>query len=223
MTDAGNDERPGIPEQDAARIADYVEGRLTLPEREELERRVLADDAMSAALYAELNLRGVFREAAQRPLPHAGSAIRPQARETAPTPRRRIALLQLRVVLPLAASLVLLLFLLPRLVSQPQRKPPVLRGSGATVVGLAQSGDLAEPPARFTWTRDPLAESYRFRLFDGRARLLHDAVTSDTTYVLPAQAVAWEGVTEGYWIVVPQAGGAQGPASRPVRFRLIGL
>ncbi len=114
----------------------------------------------------------------------------------------------LRIALP-AAAVLLIVWLLPdRSLRRSTDLPPVLRGAARVTVALEPIGAVERFPERFAWSADPLAQRYRFELYDAASTLRHTQVTNDTVTTLPpalqAEAAGgtrpWPG---GSWRVVP--------------------
>jgi len=84
-------------------------------------------------------------------------------------------------------------------------------GASSVIVALFPFGTFAEPPPKFTWTRDPLATGYRLELFNQSDTPFFSTETKDTTFVLPPDDPGWLQI--GSWRVTPILGG--GVAGRP--------
>lgn len=128
----------------------------------------------------------------------------------------------LRIALP-AAAVLLIVWLLPdRSLQRSTELPPVLRGAARVTVALEPIGAVERFPERFAWSADPLAQRYRFELYDAAARLRHTQVTSDTvTTVPPALQTEAAGGTPpwpgGAWRVVPIDAGGHELAAPPLQ------
>jgi hypothetical protein len=223
MSDRSDEPSAELGDDEVARIAAYLDGRLSASDARELEDRVVGSDRLAAALYAELTLRGVLGRpastAAQPARQRLSATLRAAGRSARP---RRQLWMRPRVLIPLAAALALLI-VLPRLLSGPAQRPPVLRGADRAPVGLSAVGELAAPPTGFQWTSHPMADRYRFRLYDARDELLFETTTREPATTLAPGAVDWSGITRGHWVVTPLAGdGTELTPSQPQRFQLVG-
>lgn len=193
------------------RLARWRAGEMDAAERAAFERDVLGSDALAEAAY---------REAAFDALAEPAAASAPAPRAAAPK-RAGLAWPKLawRVALPVAATL-LAVWMLPHLVGPRRASGPapgddLVRGEAAAVRLVVPAGAVDAAPTRFTWTRDPGAESYRVEIFDAEGTRVATAVTRDTTLdaaTLPAPAPG-----AGDWRVVPIApDGAERAASERV-------
>lgn len=193
-----------LPDDDQVeRLARYRAGSMSKSEREAFEKDVLASETLSEALYAELSLEVAANpEAPEQPESRRGASIRPLR-------PRAVALRWLPIAAGLAAVVALGWWRWhPR--PLPQGADYVRGEAGLTA--LEPSGTLDAPPARFRWTRDPGAASYRVELFDASGNDVATAVTRDT--VLAFTAVTGETLSAGQWRVV--AIGADGLDRRAV-------
>jgi len=187
-----SDERSTLPDAQAERLERYRAGRMGTAEREAFEREALADDALADALYAHEAL---------------GALARPRRRPAAPW--RELAL----------AATFLAVFAAGAWWEAGRESPaPVsVRRGGEAVRLLEPAGEVASPPACFTWTRDALAASYRFELGDEQGRVVATRVVRDTSLAVADLGI--EPPAAGYWSVVPLAAdGAERPAAAAMRF-----
>jgi hypothetical protein len=197
--------------RDENRLADYRAGRLSPEERRSFEESVLASDELAAELYAETSLDAAL-ETARKGDP-SGTVAGPERWW-----RRR----EVGFLVPLAAAALLLLVLRgPGDDDGSGPAPPTFRGEDAVARCVSPIGDLAAPPARFVWTRDPAAAMYRFELRDISSELLFRTTTSDTTLEVAADAWDADSFVEGYWKVVPMsAAGVERAKAPPALIRV---
>ncbi|HET9887888.1 MAG TPA: hypothetical protein VFR10_10265 [bacterium] len=156
-----------------------------------------------------------------------------------PTSRRAGSPSWLRYAIPIAAG-ALLVALLPRFarhrspevnkmpaatpaeMKNEERRPPQgepAPGTSSVIVALFPFGTFAEPPPKFTWTRDPLATTYRLELLDQSEKVFFTKETADTTFGLPPDDPAWLQI--GSWRVTPILGrGTTGRPSDPMLIRI---
>jgi hypothetical protein len=179
--------RRGLTPAQEERLADYLSGSLTPEARGRFEREILEDDALSAALYSEVNLETSLR-ASQGPAAGAPTAT------GAATARRRSWFggagrgITLRWALPVAgAAVVLIGFLLargplggPESANPGDAVDPIFRGAEGKLRLVAPIGSTPASPERFIWTREEGAVLYRFELFDEEMRPLFQVATPET-------------------------------------------
>lgn len=204
------------PEQEEL-LARYRAGAMPADERAAFERQVVASEALSEALYAEVSL----------------DALDAEARETARVLDARPALAArsrrgwswgvTRVLLPAAAALIVVAGIF-RLAGPPRGAhpaPDTVRGAEALAAPLEPVGELAAPPQRFVWSRDAGAESYRVDLYALDGSVIGTSVTRDTTMDFAALSPAE--VAAGEWQVVPlDADGLERPATPRAAFHTRG-
>jgi hypothetical protein len=193
-----NRTRRPLTHAEEERLARYRAGTMTPEARGAFEREILADDALSEALYSELAL----------------DAVGP--------PRRRPATFWL----PIAAA-VLALSAVALLWPRPAHRAPagapateILRGDpGAMAAPLEPIGTLDRMPATFRWARDRGAEAYRLEIYGPDGEMVLGAMIRDTT--ITWQALGLDSLASGTWRVVPLAAtGAERAARAPVSFEV---
>jgi hypothetical protein len=238
--------RPLSPE-DARRLAEYIEGRLSPAERKEVEREILARPEMAAALYADGGIQSILEEEAGAAGGRADDDVAAPARGLPFPPRMDPGApgRWLGIGLPIAALLVLGL-LTPQLIRMGQRGTAGRGGpeseedfrfrSGAAHTttdsggdgevstrprGLSPSGEVPSPPTHFVWTRDPGARLYRLEVQDETGRLLFFRMTRDTSVAVPEKAVEWGEVRSASWRVVPLVSRAERTPSGTVEFQIV--
>lgn len=201
------------PEQEE-RLARYRAGAMTADERAAFERQVVASEALSEALYAEVSLDALAveaREPARVPGARPALVLRP---------RRDWSWGVTRILLPAAAVLIVIagVFRLTGRERGAPAVPDIVRGAESLAEPLEPVGELAAPPQRFTWTRDPGAESYRVDLYAPDGSVIGTYVTRDTT--LGYSALSPAAVAAGEWQVVPlDTDGLERPATPRTAFR----
>lgn len=201
------------PEQEE-RLARYRAGAMAADERAAFEREAAASGALLEALYVEESLDALAADAlATAPVLDARPAI-------AARRRRGWSWGLTRILLPAAAAIAVAVGVF-RWAGMERRTPggeDVVRGAGAFAQPLEPTGDLASPPRRFVWTRDPAAETYRVELFGGDGAVIGVAVTADTT--LGIAALAPVAPAAGEWRVVPlDADGLERPVGPRAAFK----
>ena len=205
------------------RLARYRAGAMGDDERATFEREAVRDEALLEALYVEESLDALAadargeREAPGPPaLPMPVRDARPAIAERA---RRRWTRLA-GALLPAAAAIVLAVGVF-RWAGRERRGTTgddVVRGGGVAAQPLEPTGDLAGTPARFVWSRDPGAQSYRVELFDAQGAVIATVVTADTT--LAVEALTPSPPAAGEWKVTPlDADGIERPAAPAAAFR----
>jgi hypothetical protein len=199
--------------QQEERLARYRAGVMPAAERAEFEREVLASDALCEALYGEESLDALAAEA------RAAEKVLDARPALTARPRRGWSWGFTRVLLPAAAAVAVLVGVF-RWTGRERGAPPgedIVRGAGAQALPLEPTGEVASPPQRFVWSRDPGAQSYRVELFAPDGSVLGSAVTADTT--LGYSALAQAPVAAGEWQVVPlDADGLERPGAPRAAF-----
>jgi hypothetical protein len=239
-------ERRELSPEDARRLAEYVEGRLSPAERREVEREILARPEMAAALYADGGIQAMLEEEAGEAGGRAGdgAAASPGSLPFPPRMDPGAPARWLGIGLPIAAILVLAL-LTPQLIRMGQRGAAgrggpeseedfrFRSGTAHTALdsegveassrphGLSPSGEVPSPPTHFVWTRDPGARLYRLEVQDETGRLLFFRMTRDTSVAVPEKAIAWGEVRSASWRVVPLLSRAERTPSGTVEFRIV--
>jgi anti-sigma factor RsiW len=208
---------PSVPPEKEQRLVAYLAGELGPEETSTLEKEILTDDALAELFYSLQGMDAILTPAgpAEVPEPAASSPGR------VPFSQRAFEWLRPpRIWVPAAAAvLIAVLLARPAGFFGDGDHTVRMRGSEVAPVALAPMGDLTSPPERFVWRGSPNAARYRFRLLDSSARLVHEAVTSDTTLVVPAAFL--RGLATGTWIVVVQdRKGAETQVSQPATFRV---
>ena len=125
-----------------------------------------------------------------------------------------------RTSVPVAlAATALVAIGLSRFVGEDAPPADVMRGSDDGVVTVAPAEEIAAGARPvFVWRAVPGAARYRFELLDVDGNLLHEAVTTDTSVVLP-ESVTLDADVEHRWIVraTDQLGVQLGSAVRALR------
>jgi hypothetical protein len=178
------------------------------PEREAWERRALESPERSEELYAAISMRETLRETAN---------ATPTRRRTRWAPRR------------LAAGAVAVAAVVAFVVFGPLTEPgddgtPRLRGTGSSITPLAPEGELDHFPHRFTWstTTEEPGTTYRWELYDARARRRATEVVADTLLVRDPGSTPADSTGRWRWIVVEIApDGAEGGTSASTSFEVV--
>lgn len=202
---------------DEERLARYRAGAMPPAEREAFERDALADEALSEAIYREASFDALGGAAAPR-----GATITPLPPARMHGPGRRRALQAgARLAIAAGAAVVIGVTLWHARTRDSGPTPDVdaVRGVGSAVHVVEPAGPGDERPTRFTWTRDPQAESYRIEWLDAAGVPVTSRMTSDTTLVVESLGVALP--ESGSWRVVPI--GADGLERTPSEAAPFGL
>ncbi len=132
---------------------------------------------------------------------------------------------RIRLLLAIAGLVTAMAFLLQPLLEPPEHLAPDTSLSETTDAasaprGLEPTGDVPRAPWVFVWTKDPLATQYRFELRGAKDALLHEAVVTDTVFVLPRGFVDWNIIAGGAWRVTSIRADGREAARAPIPFRI---
>jgi hypothetical protein len=176
-------------------MARYLAGEMSASERREFEDKILRDRELASTLYADVNLRSSFDEAArtQRGRAHDGAEQR-DAWWRKPS---------FRWAVPAAAASVIVIVAIGIFNPRGPEDPSVFRGDGSVLQPITPKGDLNAPPNQFVWRSDPQATRYRFEWFDESSKPVFVTITADTV-VSPGPAdLSGPIPARGYWRVTP--------------------
>ena len=143
--------------------------------------------------------------------------------EVRPVRRRPSLRRPLAWALPIAALLVMYHYWPTRIEYEVGERASVREERPRGESGLKPRGELPLPPARFEWPAVRGAANYRFRLHDGDAALLYEAVTPDTLLLLGDTAPLFGERRYGAWQVIPIAPTGREMAAYPAQhFQILG-
>lgn len=209
--------KPNVPPEKEQRLLAYLAGEMGPEEARATEKEILNDDALAELFYSLQGMDTILT-------PDGPSEVRQSIGGwpgRIPFSRRVLEWLRPpRIWVPAAAALLITVLLVrPGGFLGNGDQAVRMRGLDIAPVALIPAGDLPGPPERFVWRGSPNAARYRFRLFDGSARLVHEAVTSDTSLAVPE--VLLKDLRAGTWMVVAQdRKGAETQVSTPATFRV---
>ena len=184
---------PGPTAEQQDQLADYLAGKLTPEQRRKLERKILDDPIQAESLFGQLGVQAILER--QKTASQATSATR--------SPRRASRARLMKIALPLAAGIAMVLVLSPWKDRESVDAPSVFRSGNLNVEGYSPQGELDGVPGVFRWPGDIQVTRYRFELYDSQARLVHQTLVDATEYALPADVAAQLQPGEAFWKAIP--------------------